>query len=273
MDADIATLVGKITAEFSALPEVTAVVLAGSRESTFSDDRSDIDLCIYTDPEPSEILRTGLAQRYGDRASIGNHFWEPGDEWIAKDTGILIDIMYRSPAWIAGQIDRVWRQHQASLGYTTCFVHNVLRSKTLYDRDGWYASIRAVTQLPYPEPLRRAIVAKNYPVLRGLLSSYVHQIGLALDRRDSVSINHRVTALLASCFDILFAINRVPHPGEKRLVAYVQAECAKRPPEFPTRIKELLLSLPAGEPDVLDKINSLLDDLDTLLLAEGLITR
>jgi hypothetical protein len=270
-DADVPMLISRITAEFAALPEVSAVVLSGSRQSTFSDDRSDIDLCIYTDPEPSEDWRTELAQRYGDRARIGNHFWEPGDEWAAKDTGTLIDIMYRSPAWITSQIDRVWRQHQASVGYTTCFVHNVLRSKTLYDRDGWYASLRAITQLPYPEPLRCAIVAKNHPVLRGLLSSYAHQIALALDRKDPVSLNHRITALLASYFDIIFALNRMPHPGEKRLLAYVQAECPKRPPEFQTRVNELLLSLPTGKPDVLDKIGALLDDLDSLLVAERLI--
>jgi hypothetical protein len=267
------TLIDKITADFAALPQVSAVVLSGSRESTFSDDRSDIDLYIYAEPEPPEIWRNELAKKYGNRASVGNHFWEPGDEWAAKDSGTIVDIMYRSPVWIAGQIDRVWRQYQASVGFSTCFVHNVLNSKVLYDRDGWYASIRAIAQQPYPEPLRRGIVAKNHPILRGQLSSYVHQIALALDREDPVSLNHRVTAVLASYFDIIFAVNRVPHPGEKRLVAYIQAKCPKRPPEFQTQVKELLLSLPAGKPDVLDRINSLLDDLDTLLIAEGLILR
>ncbi len=206
-----------IAAEFAALPGVTAVVQSGSRVSTFSDDRSDIDLYIYAEHEPAETWRAELAQKYGERASIGNHFWETGDEWVATDTGDILDIMYRSPAWITEQIDRVWQQHQASVGYSTCFVHNVRHSKPLFDRDGWFALLRSKAQLPYPEPLRRAIVAKNHPILRGLLSSYVHQISLALDRKDRVSVNHRITAFLASYFDILFAVNRLPHPGEKRL--------------------------------------------------------
>lgn len=176
-----------------------------------------------------------MARKFGKRPSIGNHFWETGDEWIASRSGTVVDIMYRSPAWIEEQLDRVWHRHQASVGYSTCFVYNVLHSQLLYDRDGWFASLQASVAQPYPEPLRHAIVAKNHPILRGLHSCYVHQITLALDRDDRVSVNHRVAALLASYFDILFAVNRFLHPGEKRLVAYVLAKCPKRPPEIQHR--------------------------------------
>jgi hypothetical protein len=50
-------------------------------------------------------------------------------------------------------------------------------------------------------------------------------VARALDRHDLVSVNHRVAAWLASYFDIVFAINRVLHPGEKRLL-----ECGSRVP-------------------------------------------
>jgi hypothetical protein len=122
--------------------------------------------------------------------------------------------------------------------------------------------------------LRRAIVAKNHPVLRSTLSSYVHQIALALAREDHVSVNHRITALLASYFDILFAVNRLPHPGEKRLVEFVSENCPLRPPRFQAQVHELLLAVaPAGRTDVFDKVNDLLDGLDDLLAAEGLVAR
>jgi len=274
-ETGVQALLAEITAEFAALPEVVAVVVAGSRVGELGDDRSDIDLYVYAEPEPAEAWRAGLLSRkFGERASIGNHFWETGDEGIAPWTNTVVDIMYRSPGWIETQLDRVWTQHQASVGYSTCFVYNVLHSKLLFDRAGWFASLQAKAAQPYPEPLRRAIVAKNHPILRNTLSSYTHQIAVALGRNDQVSVNHRISALLASYFDILFAVNRLPHPGEKRLIAHVQDHCPKRPPEFQTQVEELLqAAAPSQRSDTLEKVNGLLDSLDALLLAEGLITR
>lgn len=267
-------LLDGLTAEFSALPEVAAIVLAGSRGGELCDERSDIDLYVYAEPEPSEAWRARLARKFGERASIGNHFWEPGDEWIASTTNTVVDIMYRSPTWIEAQLARVLQQHQASVGYSTCFVYNVLHSKALHDRNGWFATLQAQAAQPYPEPLRRAIVAKNHPILRGTLSSYAHQIAIALSRNDHVSVNHRIGALLASYFDILFAVNRLPHPGEKRLVAYVLEHCQKRPPDLRMQVNGLLqAAAPSDCADALGKVNGLLDSLDALLVAEGLIAR
>lgn len=266
-------LMEDIAGEFAKLPEVTAVVLSGSQGSKLSDAGSDLDLYVYSEHEPSKAWRADLARKFGVRASIGNDFWEPGDEWVALRTGNAVDIMYRTPAWIEQQLDRVLLRHQASVGYSTCFVYNVLHSKTLYDRDKWFASLRAKAEQPYPEPLRRAIVAKNHPILRSTLSSYAHQIAMALERNDSLSVNHRITALLSSYFDILFAINRLFHPGEKRLLGYVLAYCPKHPPDIEAQVYELLSAIaPTGQPDVLGRVNDLLDELDALLIEEQLIT-
>jgi hypothetical protein len=47
------------------------------------------------------------------------------------------------------------------------------------------------------------------------------QIAAAIRRNDTVSINHRVAAWLASYFDIIFAVNSRFHPGEKRLLSQI----------------------------------------------------
>ena len=101
------------------------------------------------------------------------------------------------------------------------------------------------------------------------MSSYRYQIERALARNDWVSINHRVAALLASYFDILFAVNHLLHPGEKRLVAFVETHCRLAPAGMNSRLHELLAAV-AFDQSLLQKLDALLDGLDELLRAAGL---
>ena len=268
----LAALAQQVAADFAALPQVVAVAMAGSRTSDTADDRSDIDLYVYT-AEPVAIAdRAAIATRFATRQEVRNHFWEPGDEWIDARTGRQVDVMYRTPAWIEEQLERVLVRHEASVGYSTCFWHNVLHSEPLFDRTGWYRDIQTMAKRPYPEPLRRAIVAKNHPILRRTISAYLAQIERAVRRGDSVSVQHRVTALLASYFDILFAVNELPHPGEKRLLQFAMTQCARTPPEMETRINTLLGTAPRPATlAVVRHIHALLDNLDALLVDEELL--
>lgn len=265
-------LAQKIAAKFSACPQIVAIAIAGSQSSNVSDNLSDLDFYIYTQSEISLDTRTNIAQEFATRIEINNTFWEPGDEWIDNNSGRGVDIMYRTPNWIETQLDRVLVLHQASIGYSTCFWWNVLMSKSLYDRDGWFSKLQHKAKQPYPEPLRRAIVAKNYPILRKNISSYTHQIKLAINRSDFVSINHRITAMLASYFDIIFAVNYLPHPGEKRLVDLAKKLCKKLPNHLEEYVNNLVnpISLSSNR-DILCQINKLIDELDELLIAEELI--
>jgi hypothetical protein len=58
-----------------------------------------------------------------------------------------------------------------------------------------------------------------------------------------VAINHRLAALRASAFDVLFALNRVPHPGEKRLLA-LASRLPLAPADLRSRVEAMLSFTP-----------------------------
>ena len=266
------SLATDIAARYSALPQVEAVALAGSQTVGTAEPDSDIDLYVYIHSEIPISVRDRSATVNALRAEVNNQFWEPGDEWVDADTHISVDVMFRQVQWIESQISRLLRHYQASVGYSTCFWHNVRSSCVLYDRNGWLQRLLKTAEQPYPEPLRLAIIAKNHPILRQNLSSYMHQLERAVARDDLVSINHRVAALLASYFDILFAVNRLPHPGEKRLLKMATDRCSKVPEGMSARVLELLHAAALGDRSVVLQAEALVDSLDALLRAEGLIS-
>ncbi len=129
--------------------------------------------------------------------------------------------------------------------------------------------LKEKSAVPFPEALRRAIIAKNHPVLRRVIPSYLHQIEKAIRRNDLVSINHRVAALLASYFDVLFALNRIPNPGEKRLLKTASECCTRIPGEMVNQVEAVLRAVCSADQSLIVRIEELLDGLDQLLLEEG----
>lgn len=271
--AQAAALAREVAERYAALPATRAVALGGSTTAGTASAGSDVDLYVYASPEIPMADRARIARAGASRCEIDNRFFEPGDEWVDAATGLPVDVMFREPRWIEDQLDRVLVRHQASVGYSTCFWHNVRSSVPLFDRDGWLAALKQSADVAYPEELRRAVVAKNHPILRDHLSSFLRQVERAVARGDAVSVNHRVAALLASFFDVLFAVNREPHPGEKRLVAIAEARCPLRPPDLERRVNELLAAAGRRGSEVVAGASGLVDSLDGILRAEGLLPR
>jgi hypothetical protein len=268
-------LARRLAGLFSRLPQVEAVALGGSRggAGVGTDAASDIDVYVYTRGEIPVEAREGIVEAAGGatRADLGMSFWGPGDEWLHAPTGIHVDAIYFDAAWMQEQVERVLVRHEASLGYTTCFWHTVRGSMPLADPRGWFAGLQARCAVAYPEELRRSIIALNHPVLRDVLPAYANQLAKAARRGDLVSVNHRLAGLLASYFDVLFAVNRVPHPGEKRLVEAAAASCPRLPVGMATDVDEILRTATTDLRGLPGRVEQVLDRLDELLAAEGLL--
>lgn len=131
-------LAQQIATQYRVPPQVEAIALGGSLATHQAEDGSDIDLYVYTQNVLSLDARQAIAQNNASHSEIDNRFWEPGDEWIDAETNIHVDVMFRYTQWIEAQLERVLVRHQASVGYSTCFWHNVLTSTILFDRTGWY---------------------------------------------------------------------------------------------------------------------------------------
>jgi hypothetical protein len=261
----------ELAACLAALPDVEAVALGGSAATGRADQASDVDLYVYAHREPPESSRVEIAHRFAGQPRIGDAPFEPGDEWVDDVTGERVDVTYRTPAWIEARLDVV--EHRASVGYSTCFWWNVRNSLVLFDRAGWFSRLQARAAVAYPEELRRAIVANNHPLLRAVQSSFLHQIELAAARDDPVGVQHRTAALLASYFDVLFALNRVPHPGEKRLLAWAEELCPRRPATMADDVRAVVAASDGadGVERLVGRVHRLVDGLDELLSDEGLL--
>lgn len=258
-----------IVKTFPHQPGVAAIALGGSRTSSSIDGASDYDIYVYLDGEIPLGMRRELAQRFDPAPEIGNAWFGPGDEWTDRPAGVSVDVMYWDRAGFERDLRAVIEAHRPSLGYSTAFWYTVRQSTPLFDRDGWFAQLQELAATPYPDELRRSIVVWNQPLLRTTRSSYRHQIELAIARDDPVSVQHRLTALLASVFDILFAVNRTLHPGEKRLLDHVAM--LKHGAHLAPRIRHLIhVSAEGTGVDLIPAIDALCGDLDAVVRIAGL---
>lgn len=267
--------INKLAAHFSVLPQVQAVGMAGSRVNRFVplDPASDIDMYVFTTADiPLETRREIVEMTGGaSRVELGLNYWGPNDTWIHLPTEVEIDNNFFTAAWMEVQIDRVLVHHEASLGYSTCFWHTIRNMIILADPQGWLKELQARCNIEYPEPLRRNIIQFNHAALRTILSAYAHQVEKAARRGDVVSVNHRLAGLLASYFDILFALNRQTHPGEKRLLELAAASFPLLPVGMDADIRGLLRAAAEDLNELKIHMNRLLDHLDELLRREGFL--
>lgn len=260
----------KMVNDFSKLEEVDGILLAGSYATKTNDKNSDYDIYIYTTKEIPVEKRKAITDKYCSYMELNNTFWETEDDGFLKESNIPVEIIYRDLAWIDGLLDRTLVKCEADAGYTTCFWANFVNSIILYDKDGNLNKLQDKYKISYPYELKKNIVKKNYPLLKLQMPSYYYQIEKAFKRDDFISINHRVAALLTSYFDIIFAVNEIAHPGEKKILKIMKDNNFKVPTDMEININNILKYAASNDLAILVEIDSLIRNLDTLLKNEDL---
>jgi hypothetical protein len=196
---------------------------------------------------------------------LNNTFWETEDDGFLKEGNIAIEIIYRDLDWIDGLLNKTLVKCEADTGYTTCFWGNFVNSIILYDRNGDLNKLKEKYQISYPYKLKQNIIKKNYPLLKLQIPSYYYQIEKALKREDFISVNHRVAACFASYFDIIFALNEMAHPGEKKILKIMKESNFKVPIDMEINVNNILNYATSKDSAILLEIDSLIGNLDKLL--------
>ena len=243
--------------KIKAMPGADALALAGSRASGSSDEKSDYDIYIYCDELITDDVRREFIEPLCSYAEIGNKYFESEDNVVLKD-GTYVDIIYRRIEDFERGLSMTLDRHIARNGYSTCFWHNIRTSSIIFDKSGRLTKLVERAQCDYPRELKAAIIKKNMELLHGFIPSYDKQITKAYYRHDFVSVNHRTAAFLESYFDVIFAVNEMTHPGEKRLVQLCKRDCKILPANFEENL--ILLFDNMFEYDVSDILENIVDE-------------
>jgi hypothetical protein len=95
-----------------------------------------------------------------------------------------------------------------------------------------------------------------------------NQIAGAVQKHDHIAVQHRTGAWMASYLDVVFAVNRVLHPGEKRQLSFIETECQVLPVAFVDDVRALVGGELAGR-RLLEHLDRMVDRLDDLIAGEG----
>ena len=222
-------------------PHVKAIAIGGSSSAKTSDLISDVDIYVFTTGEIPVSERRNIVEKISDKYEVGGEYFGSGDEFFVNNLNVQFDVMFWNVSWFESSVENAWVKHYVTNGYTTAFLYTLKNFEIIYDPSNWLQSLKEKVNTVYPNELQKNIIKRNIMLLKDKpFASYYEQVAKAIKRNDIVSVNHRISTFLASYFDIIFAVNKLLHPGEKRLVKYALANCQTLPKDFEANIEKLL---------------------------------
>lgn len=256
-------MLNNIMCEYKKFPQVRAIAVGGSSAAGTSDKASDIDTYVFTTKPISVEARENIAMKYSSNYEVGAEYFGSGDEYMVDSLNRQMDVMFWDTNWFEGVVSNVWEKFYPSNGYTTCFLYTLKNLKIIQDKDNWLQSLKDKIDTEYPQKLQENIINRNMKLMKDKpFASYYEQIGKAVNRGDRNSVNHRISAFMASYFDVIFAANKLLHPGEKRLVQFVKNNCKLIPELFEENINKLFKQ---PNQDTLKILDSMVENLRKIL--------
>jgi hypothetical protein len=243
---------------------VVAIALGGSTVAGLADAASDLDLHVYwTAPLASAAERSTRIAPLADPGSVrvGLTSWGLEDHFALG--GRWIELIYRSWAEVHATVERAYDAGLVGQGFTTAELHAVAHDRLLHDPSGVVGCARDQLNRAFPEATRAALLRHDVPLLRFHLAR-LHQ---AQGREDLLFVQHLRSTLQLLYFDVLFALNRLYHPGEKRLQEHAR-RCPVRPVEGEARWRRIA-RLSADDPALVTELEALVHELGDLVRRHG----
>jgi Domain of unknown function (DUF4037)/Nucleotidyltransferase domain len=253
----------RIVAAIGDLPGIAAISLGGSTAAGLTDESSDFDVYVYYhQPLAAAADRAVRLRPLSDEGTLEVGIPTFGLEDHLCVQAKLIELVYLDLDRLSADTKQAYAQGLSSEGYTTALLYILARSPVLHDATGEVTALRAQLQAGFPEPTRARLLREHPELLR----YYLELLRISQQRGDLLFVQHMRYSIQMIFFNLLFALNRLYHPGGKRLLNHAQ-RCAIQPADLAERWN-VIARLSADDSALADRLEELIDDLCRLIEAE-----
>lgn len=253
----------RIVTAIADLPGIAAIAQGGSTAAGLADEDSDFDVYMYYhQPLAASADRAARLRPLADEGTLEVGIPTFGLEDHLHVQQKLIELVYLDLDRLSAEAKQAYGQGLSSEGYTTALLYILVRSPVLHDATGEVTALRAQLQAGYPEPTRTRLLREHPEVLR----YYLELLRISQRRDDRLFVQHMRYSIQTIFFNLLFALNRLYHPGGKRLLMHAQ-RCAVQPADLAERWNDIS-RLPADDGALADRLEELLKDLFRLIEAD-----
>ena len=239
------TIARRLSIELAKHSEISAILVFGSVASAQVDERSDIDMFVVC---RSAILSVSERQPILDKLGSG---WDSQDQTLdnplfaSRDKdgvveGVLVTVHYQTMDWIEQVLTDVIEQGMLStplMPFRAYTLPSLLkRAWLLQDQDGLVERWREKIEI-FPAQLQKNLLDHFIPLLLENVEELVANAERNLGPRVFIfRLNWAVDALIS----ILFAVNEMYDPADRRTERMILPTLERVPPHFTTRLTDVL---------------------------------